>query len=103
MNNKLTFEDGYNQALKDYESNKNLEELWLNHCYSLKGFWFNNPKKPPSYDLWGNKIKTNDYITIVTRFDKGYEKALQDLEKKEQQEHPLQKKIDDYLEEENGK
>lgn len=82
MNKKLTFEDGYNQALKDYESNKNLEELGLNYCYSLKGFWFNNPKKPPSYDLWGNKSKTNDYITIVTRFDKGYFKALQDLEKK---------------------
>lgn len=77
---KPTFEDGYNQALKDYESNKNLEDLAMTHAYGLKGFWFNNPKKPPSYDLWGNKSKTNDYKIIVTQYDKGYEKALDDIE-----------------------
>ncbi len=98
-----TFEQGYNQALKDYESNKNLEDLYVTHALGQKGFWYNNPKMPPNYDAWGNKSKYNDYKFITTKYDKGYFKALEDLAKKEQEEHPLQKKIDDFMEEKNAK
>lgn len=48
----------------------------------------------------GNSGKHNDYKFITTRYDKGYFKALDDLAEKEQEEHPLQKRIDDYMEEE---
>ena len=98
---KKTFEQGYNQALKDYEKKKNLEELRMVHAWSQPGFWYHNPKMPPMIDLKDNVSKTNDYKFITTKYDKGYFKALDDLTKKEQEEHPLQKRIDDFLEEEN--
>lgn len=67
-----TYEDGYNQALKDYEKLKqsnhevSFSELTLNHAYSLKGFWYTK------------KNGERDYKVIVTRYDKGYEQALID-------------------------
>lgn len=81
MSKKLTFEDGYNQALKDYEKNPNLEDLDYNFRYGLKGFWFNNPKKPKDYNLFGEETK-NDYKVILTQYDKGYRKALDDIEER---------------------
>jgi len=82
--NKLTFEDGYNQALKDYESNKNLEDLYMAHALGQKGFWWHNPKMPPNYNfIDGTEEKHNDYKFITTRYDKGYFKALDDLTEKE--------------------
>lgn len=77
----MQFEDGYNQALKDYESNKNLEDLYMTHALGQKGFWWHNPKMPPNIDIWGKESKYNDYKFITTKYDKGYFKALEDLEK----------------------
>ena len=90
-----TYEQGYNQALKDYETNKDIEELRMIHAWSQTGFWYHNPKMPPM--LSDPTSKNNDYKFITTRYDKGYFKALEDIEKKEQEEHPLQKRIDDFL------
>ena len=69
-----TYEDGYNQAVKDYEELKkrnhevSFSELSVKHAYSLKGFWYTR------------KNGERDYKVIFTRYDKGYEKALMDLE-----------------------
>lgn len=76
-----TYEDGYNQALKDYEELKRSDqkrkkrsrkmivyELSISHAYSLKGFWYTR------------KNGERDYKVIVTRYDKGYEQALKDKE-----------------------
>lgn len=79
---KLTFEDGYNQALKDYKKNPDIDELLNDYAWGLTGFWFHNPKARPRYDIYGNEIKTNDYKVIITKYDKGYKKALDDIEKK---------------------
>ena len=83
---KKTFSDGYDDALRDYEKNPNLYKLKREFVFSVKGFWYNNPKMPTCYDLWGNKEKNNDYKIIVTRYDKGYKAALEDLEKYEKGE-----------------
>ena len=79
---KMTFEDGYNQALKDYEECKDIEKLWDWFSYSIKGFWFHNPKKKDHYDIYGNYVYKNDYKIIITRYDKGYKKGLQEIEKR---------------------
>ena len=77
---KLTFEDGYNQAYKDYEKNPDIERLFNDYAWSLKGFWFHNPKARPMYNfIDGVEEKNNDYKVIVTRYDKGYEKALNEI------------------------
>lgn len=69
-----TYEDGYNQALKDYEELKRnkhesiYQELFISHAWSLKGFWYTK------------KNGERDYKVIITRYDKGYERALLDKE-----------------------
>lgn len=78
--NKPTFEDGYNQALKDYKENPDIDKLLNDYAWNLKGFWFHNPKARPRYDIYGNEIKTNDYKVIITQWDKGYKQALEDIE-----------------------
>lgn len=79
---KKTFEDGYNQALKDYEECKDIEKLWNEFPYSINGFWYHNPKKPAYYDMYGDYVHNNDYKAIITRYDKGYKKGLEDIEKR---------------------
>ena len=79
---KKNFEDGYNKALKDYEECKDIEKLWNEFSYSINGFWYHNPKEKPSYDIYGNELKHNDYKVIITRYDKGYKNGLQDIEKR---------------------
>lgn len=78
--NKYTFEDGYNKALKDYEENPDIDKLLTDYAFGLTGFWFNNKKEKPMYDIYGNETKYNDYKVIITQFDKGYKKALDDIE-----------------------
>ena len=85
---KLTFEDGYNQALKDYERfDHNLEYLWGKPVTSV-AFFYHNPKKPNKKTDWGEEIEhsKNDFKTIYTKYDQGYDKALEDLEA-EKNEH----------------
>ena len=77
--NKLTFEDGYNQAYQDFKKNPDVDKLLYDYALGLTGFWFHNPKARPRYDIYGNEIKTNDYKVIVTKYDKGYRKALDEI------------------------
>ena len=77
--NKLTFEDGYNQAYQDFKKNPNIEKLEDDYAWGLKGFWFHNPKARPLYDMDGKEEKNNDYKVIVTKYDKGYRKALDEI------------------------
>ena len=78
-----TYEDGYAQALKDYEKNKAFresiasyttfhnticEEMMTDWTWQLKSF----------YCVQKGKLV---YKTIITRYDKGYKQAIIDKEK----------------------
>lgn len=65
---KRTISDGYNQAIQDYKTNQNIDELYIDFAYKLKGFWYYN-----------KKTKEKDYKVIETKYDKGYWQALEDL------------------------
>ena len=74
-----TYEDGYNQAYQDFKKNPDIEKLVDDYAWGLKGFWFHNPKARHLYGLDGKEEKNNDYKIIVTKYYKGYRKALDEI------------------------
>lgn len=83
---KHTFDEGYALAMKKWEeSSKNAESLEKIEdeleTYPM-GFWYHNPKIPNRKNIWGKEDPLNDYKVILTRFDKGYLKAIDDLRNK---------------------
>ena len=85
---KRTFEEGYALAMKEWEeSSKDAEsleklEMELEAFPQCAGFWYHNPKIPNRKNIWGKEDPLNDYKFILTRFEKGYLKAIDDLRNK---------------------
>ena len=85
---RRTFDEGYALAMKKWEeSAKDAEsldklEMELEAYPQCKGFWYHNPKKPNRKNAWGEEIPLNDYKFILTRFDQGFMKAIDDLRSK---------------------
>lgn len=70
-----TYEDGYNQAYKDYNEERKhkskedaLVKLWNSFAWGLVGFQCKGKK---------------EYKVIKTRYDRGYEQALKEIEGEE--------------------
>lgn len=67
------YELGYEKAFEDFkkatDTDTILMGLWMDYAYRLTGFWYNKNGK-------------QDYKVIVTKFDKGYAKGLEDIEHK---------------------
>ena len=83
---KRTFDEGYALAIEMWDKStkdaESLEDIERRLYVYPTAFLYHNPKKPNRIDACGHEDPLNDCKTILTRFDQGYLKALDDLRRK---------------------